>query len=186
MAVVDFINTFRIQADQPIDSRFVFADEAERFNYPTGGLYEGLIVYQVDTKVLWTLVDKSRSNEAAGWSRETSDDIVSITASDVKPDGYRDLVFTFESGKVITIDDAFKEAEKGDKGDTGDTGPRGFQGDQGPRGYAGADGQPGQQGQQGEPGADGATGATGAQGPKGNTGQDAAKMVQMLLLLKKQ
>ena len=100
MAVVDFINTFRIQADQPIDSRFVLADEAARFNYPVGALYEGLIVYQVDTKVLWTLVDKNASNEAAGWSRETSDDIVSIVATDVKPNGFRDLVFTFESGRV--------------------------------------------------------------------------------------
>ena len=119
MAVVDFLNTFRIQADQPIDSRFVLADEAERLAYPKGALYEGLLVYQVDSKVLWTLVDKDRSNEPEGWSRETSDDIISITATDVKPNGFRDLVFTFESGKVITIENAFKEAEKGDKGDTG-------------------------------------------------------------------
>ena len=172
MAIIPFFNTFQIQAPEPIDSRFVLEDEAARFAYPTGALYEGLLVYQMDTKVLWTLTDVSNKDNSLGWSRETSDDIVSITASDVKSNGYRDLLFTFESGKVITIDNAFKEAEKGDTGETGATGPRGEQGEQGPRGYAGADGQPGQQGQQGEPGNDGATGATGAQGPKGNTGQD--------------
>ena len=64
MAVVDFINTFRIQAAEPIDSRFVLADEAERLAYPKGALYEGLLVYQLDTKVLWTLVDKNASEDA--------------------------------------------------------------------------------------------------------------------------
>ena len=166
MAVVDFINTFRIQADQPIDSRFVLADEAARFNYPTGALYEGLIVYQVDTKVLWTLVDKNASNEAAGWSRETSDDIVSIVATDVKPNGFRDLVFTFESGRVITIDNAFREAEKGAKGDTGADGARG---EQGPMGL------PGSQGQMGLPGTDGINGQDGTNGTDGTDGKDGAQ-----------
>ena len=177
MAVVDFLNTFRIQADQPIDSRFVLADEAERLAYPKGALYEGLLVYQVDSKVLWTLVDKDRSNEPEGWSRETSDDIISITATDVKPNGFRDLVFTFESGKVITIENAFKEAEKGDKGDTGATGARGEQGatgedgigTQGPKGDTGDQGEPGPTGARGTDGADGADGLPGAKGDKGDT-----------------
>ena len=193
MAVVDFINTFRIQADQPIDSRFVLEDEAARFAYPTGALYEGLLVYQVDTKVLWTLTDVSNKDNASGWSRETSDDIVSITASDVKSNGYRDLVFTFESGKVITIENAFKEAEKGDKGDTGATGARGQQGAtgatgigvQGPGGPAGAQGPKGDTGDIGLPGAEGPQGPIGpgggekgdkgdpgAQGPAGQDGTD--------------
>ena len=166
MAVVDFINTFRIQADQPIDSRFVLADEAERLAYPKGALYEGLIVYQLDTKVLWTLVDKNASEDASGWSRETSDDIVSITASEVKSNGFRDLIFTFESGKVITIENAFKEAEKGDKGDTGADGARGEQG---------AMGLPGSQGQMGLPGTDGINGQDGTNGTDGTDGQDGAQ-----------
>ena len=177
MAVVDFINTFRIQADQPIDSRFVLADEAERLAYPKGALYEGLIVYQLDTKVLWTLVDKNSSEDASGWSRETSDDIVSITASEVKSNGFRDLIFTFESGKIITIDNAFKEAEKGDKGDTGATGARGEQGatgadgigTQGPKGDTGNQGEPGPTGQAGTDGTDGTDGLPGAKGDKGDT-----------------
>ena len=177
MAVVDFINTFRIQADQPIDSRFVLADEAERLAYPKGALYEGLIVYQLDTKVLWTLVDKNSSEDASGWSRETSDDIVSITASEVKSNGFRDLIFTFESGKVITIENAFKEAEKGDKGDTGAQGPRGEQGatgadgigTQGPKGDTGDQGEPGPTGARGTDGAAGADGLPGAKGDKGDT-----------------
>ena len=177
MAVVDFINTFRIQADQPIDSRFVLEDEAARFAYPTGALYEGLLVYQVDTKVLWTLTDVSNKDNASGWSRETSDDIVSIIATDVKSNGYRDLVFTFESGKVITIENAFKEAEKGDKGDTGATGARGEQGatgetgigTQGPQGEQGVQGEPGPTGQAGQDGAAGIDGAAGAKGDKGDT-----------------
>ena len=166
MAVVDFINTFRIQADQPIDSRFVLANEAERLAYPPGALYEGLIVYQMDTKVLWTLVDLSASSTSAGWSRETSDDIISIIASDVKPDGFIDLIFTFESGKVITIDNAFKEAEKGDKGDTGADGARGEQG---------AMGLPGSQGQMGLPGTDGINGQDGTNGTDGTDGIDGAQ-----------
>ena len=177
MAVVDFINTFRIQADQPIDSRFVLEDEAERFAYPTGALYEGLLVYQMDTKVLWTLTDVSNKDNSLGWSRETSDDIVSITASDVKSNGYRDLVFTFESGKVITIENAFKEAVKGDKGDTGATGARGEQGatgetgigTQGPQGEQGVQGEPGPTGPAGQDGAAGIDGTAGAKGDKGDT-----------------
>ena len=181
MAVIDFLNTFRIQADEPIDSRFVLADEAARFSYPTGALYEGLIVYQLDTKVLWTLVDKNASSEASGWSRETSDDIVSIVASDVKSNGFRDLVFTFESGKVITIENAFREAEKGDKGDTGATGARGEKGDTGSQGLMGEQGLPGidgingingTNGTDGTDGADGAQGARGEQGLPGTNGAD--------------
>ena len=166
MAIVDFRNTFRIQADEPIDSRFVLADEAARFSYPTGALYEGLIVYQLDTKVLWTLVDKNASSEASGWSRETSDDIISIVASDVKSNGFRDLVFTFQSGKVITIENAFREAEKGDKGDTGSTGARGEQGEMG---------NPGTPGQQGLPGVDGINGQNGTNGTDGTDGTDGAQ-----------
>ena len=181
MAVIDFLNTFRIQADEPIDSRFVLADEAARFSYPTGALYEGLIVYQLDTKVLWTLVDKNASSEASGWSRETSDDIVSIVASDVKSNGFRDLVFTFESGKVITIENAFREAEKGDKGDTGADGARGEKGDTGSQGLMGEQGLPGidgingingTNGTDGTDGTDGAQGARGEQGLPGTPGTD--------------
>ena len=166
MAIVPFFNTFQIQADEPIDSRFVLADEAARFAYPPGALYEGLIVYQLDTKVLWTLVDLNASSTSAGWSRETGDSIVSITASDVKSNGFRDLIFTFESGKVITIDNAFREAEKGDKGDTGADGARGEQG---------AMGLPGSQGQMGLPGTDGINGQDGTNGTDGTDGIDGAQ-----------
>ena len=177
MAVVDFRNTFRIQADEPIDSRFVLEDEAARFAYPTGALYEGLLVYQIDTKVLWTLIDVSNKDNTSGWSRETNDDIISITASDVKSNGFRDLIFTFESGKVITIENAFKEAEKGDKGDTGATGARGEQGatgadgigTQGPKGDTGDQGEPGPTGATGQDGTDGTDGTPGAKGDKGDT-----------------
>ena len=177
MAVVDFRNTFRIQADEPIDSRFVLEDEAARFAYPTGALYEGLLVYQIDTKVLWTLIDVLNKDNASGWSRETNDDIISITASDVKSNGFRDLIFTFESGKVITIENAFKEAEKGDKGDTGATGARGEQGatgatgigTQGPKGDTGDQGEPGPTGPAGQDGTDGTDGTPGAKGDKGDT-----------------
>ena len=166
MAVVDFRNTFRIQAAEPIDSRFVLEDEAARFAYPTGALYEGLLVYQIDTKVLWTLIDVSNKDNASGWSRETSDDIISIIASDVKSNGFRDLIFTFESGKVITIDNAFKEAEKGATGDRGADGARGEQG---------AMGLPGSQGQMGLPGTDGINGQDGTNGTDGTDGIDGAQ-----------
>ena len=178
MAVVDFRNTFRIQADEPIDSRFVLEDEAARFAYPTGALYEGLLVYQIDTKVLWTLIDVSNKDNASGWSRETSDDIISIIASDVKSNGFRDLIFTFESGKVITIDNAFKEAEKGATGDRGadgargEQGPMGLPGSQGQMGLPGTDGINGQDGTNGTDGTDGIDGAQGARGEQGLPGTD--------------
>ena len=166
MAVVDFINTFRIQAPDAIDSRFVLADAQARYDYPLGALYEGLVTYQEDTGILYVLTDIDNKDTDTGWSRVTEDTIVSAETGETKPNGFRDLIFTLTDGTTLTVDDAFRDGVKGDAGATGADGARGEQGQTG---------LPGIQGQQGLPGTDGINGQDGTNGTDGTDGIDGSQ-----------
>ena len=69
MAIQDFRNTFRIQDNAPIDTRFVVTTEAERLGFPTGVYYEGLWVHQTDNDTTYVLIDLSQAANADGWKR---------------------------------------------------------------------------------------------------------------------
>ena len=166
MAVVDFINTFRIQAPDAIDSRFVLADAQARYDYPLGALYEGLVTYQEDTGILYVLTDIDNKDSDTGWSRVTEDTIVSAETGETKPNGFRDLIFTLTDGTTLTVDNAFRDGVKGNDGATGA---------QGARGEKGQTGLPGIQGQQGLPGTDGINGQDGTNGTDGTDGIDGSQ-----------
>ena len=166
MAVVDFINTFRIQAPDAIDSRFVLADAQARYDYPLGALYEGLVTYQEDTGILYVLTDIDNKDTDTGWSRVTEDTIVSAETGETKPNGFRDLIFTLTDGTTLTVDNAFRDGVKGNDGATGA---------QGARGEKGQTGLPGIQGQQGLPGTDGINGQDGTNGTDGTDGIDGSQ-----------
>ena len=177
MAVVDFINTFRIQAPDAIDSRFVLADAQARYDYPLGALYEGLVTYQEDTGILYVLTDIDNKDSDTGWSRVTEDTIVSAETGETKPNGFRDLIFTLTDGSTLTVDNAFRDGVKGNDGATGAQGARGEKGEtgadgigiQGPEGPRGQQGATGSTGADGTDGADGNDGLPGAKGDKGDT-----------------
>lgn len=52
---------------EPIDSRFVRADQAARYAINAFDAYDGLVVYQSDTKQLYVLVDKTNIGNSTGW-----------------------------------------------------------------------------------------------------------------------
>ena len=54
---------------EPIDSRFVAVDSASRYAIPSFGAYNGLLVYQQDTQVLWVLIDINNISNSNGWSQ---------------------------------------------------------------------------------------------------------------------
>ena len=181
MAVVDFLNTFRIQTDEPIDSRFVLTDEEARFTYPEGALYNGLVVFQLDNDTLYVLTDKINRDTADAWTKISPDDLVSGFTSEPNAERYRTLSLVLTSGEVITIPNAVRDGLDGSKGDTGADGSRGEMGATGAAGAQGVQGEqgdPGPQGDMGLPGDEGAKGdkgETGMTGPKGEQGSTGSK-----------
>ena len=109
MAFLDILNGYRVNGDFPIDSRFIAADEAARLGAPAGSYYEGLWVYQEDTNTVYVLTDLANAGNANGWMEFASDNIVSGTTSAAKPNGFRDLEFTLNSGDTINVVDALRD-----------------------------------------------------------------------------
>ena len=100
MAVIDFINNFRIQDAVPIDTRFVVDNEAARLGLPSGVVYEGLFTYQKDTDELYVLTNISQANHADGWTPIEGDRIQSFT----NKDGVDDIgVLTLTDGQTFEI-----------------------------------------------------------------------------------
>ena len=99
MAVIDFLNNFRIQDAVPIDTRFVVDNEAARFALPDGVVYEGLWSYQKDNDTLYVLTDISQANHADGWNSITSNSI-----EDFELNGTTGvLTITLEDGTTDTV-----------------------------------------------------------------------------------
>ena len=46
---------FNIGNIDPIDARFTVADQSARLGFPVDNVYEGLIVYQEDTIIMWLI-----------------------------------------------------------------------------------------------------------------------------------
>lgn len=59
---------FSILNIDPIDSRFVVADQSERLGFSSANVYEGLVVYQKDNDKLYVLTDTSSYNSTGGWT----------------------------------------------------------------------------------------------------------------------
>ena len=59
---------FSILNVDPIDARFVVADQSERLGFSSANVYEGLLVYQQDDNKLYVLTDTSNYNQTSGWT----------------------------------------------------------------------------------------------------------------------
>jgi hypothetical protein len=59
---------FSILNVDPIDARFVVADQSERLGFSSANVYEGLLVYQEDNNKLYVLTDTSNYNQTSGWT----------------------------------------------------------------------------------------------------------------------
>ena len=59
---------FQIGNIDPIDARFVVADQTARLGFASDNVYEGLVVYQKDTDKLYVLVDASDNTVNSNWS----------------------------------------------------------------------------------------------------------------------
>jgi hypothetical protein len=66
---INIIQGYNPSTVEPIDSRFVRANQAARYAIATFDAYNGLVVYQTDTKELFVLVDKTNISNAAGWQQ---------------------------------------------------------------------------------------------------------------------
>jgi hypothetical protein len=58
---------FNILNIDPIDSRFVVADQSELLGFSAANVYEGLLVYQTDNNTLFVLTDIANYNSIIGW-----------------------------------------------------------------------------------------------------------------------
>ena len=59
---------FSILNVDPIDSRFVVADQNARLGFSSANVYEGLLVYQQDNDTLYVLTDTTNYNQTSGWT----------------------------------------------------------------------------------------------------------------------
>ena len=58
---------FNITNVDPIDSRLTVANQAARLAFSAANVYEGLVVYQVDTNDLYVLTDAANNTLAVSW-----------------------------------------------------------------------------------------------------------------------
>ena len=60
---------FTITNNEPGDDRCVTANSGSRYAISVNNAYNGMIVYQVDTEVVWVLKDKTNIGNVNGWSQ---------------------------------------------------------------------------------------------------------------------
>jgi hypothetical protein len=60
---------FKITSTEPVDSRQTVADQTSRYTISPFNAYNGMIVYQQDTQVLWVLIDITNIGNSNGWSQ---------------------------------------------------------------------------------------------------------------------
>jgi hypothetical protein len=66
---INVIQGFNPSTVEPIDSRQLVADQTARYSIAGFNAYDGMIVYQQDTKVLWVLTDVREIDNVDGWTQ---------------------------------------------------------------------------------------------------------------------
>jgi hypothetical protein len=66
---INIIQGYNPSTTEPIDSRQTIADQTSRYAIPSYNAYNGMIVYQQDTKVLWVLIDIANIDNSSGWQQ---------------------------------------------------------------------------------------------------------------------
>lgn len=69
---------FAPSTTEPIDSRTIKANATARKGMNSFDIYEGLVVYQLDTNQLWVLIDTANYNNDSGWQLVGSGGIGSV------------------------------------------------------------------------------------------------------------
>jgi hypothetical protein len=85
---------FIVDSNEPIDNRMVVANEAERLAIPWYNRYEGLLVYQKDSNLLFVCNDPGAGSDDTGLETIPAT-YTTITTSDVE-------LFPFTGSAVIT------------------------------------------------------------------------------------
>jgi len=66
---INVIQGFNPSTTEPIDSRQLVANSASRFDIAAFNAYNGMIVYQQDTKELFVLTNRDAITGSSGWSQ---------------------------------------------------------------------------------------------------------------------
>ena len=85
---------FIVDSNEPLDNRMVVANEAERLAIPWFNRYEGLLVYQKDTNILFVCNDPGAGSDETGLE-VTPATYTTITTADVD-------LFPFSGSALIT------------------------------------------------------------------------------------
>jgi hypothetical protein len=94
---------FNILNIDPIDSRFVVADQSELLGFSAANVYEGLLVYQTDNNTLFVLTDIANYSSSIGWEV-----VGGLTISGSTPSGeqinkvFSNLQFDSSTGLNVT------------------------------------------------------------------------------------
>jgi hypothetical protein len=65
---INIIQGYNPSTTEPIDSRQTIANQVNRYAIPYYNAYDGMIVYQNDTQVLWVLTDVTNISNSNGWT----------------------------------------------------------------------------------------------------------------------
>jgi len=65
----NIIQGFNPSTTEPIDSRQLVTNQNARYSIAAFNAYNGMIVYQQDTRVLWVLTDIVKIGNSEGWSQ---------------------------------------------------------------------------------------------------------------------
>lgn len=66
---INIIQGYNPSTTEPIDSRQLVANQAARYAIATFNAYNGMIVYQQDTKALWVLTNTTAISGSSGWTQ---------------------------------------------------------------------------------------------------------------------
>ena len=92
---INIIQGYAPSTTEPIDSRQTTTNQTSRYAIPSFNAYNGMIVYQNDTQVLWVLIDINNIDNSAGWQQ------VGSGAGDV---GFGGTIGTTTSEILFSVD----------------------------------------------------------------------------------
>jgi len=78
---IELPSGFRITSAEPSDSRLTVANQTARLDFSAANVYNGLIVYQQDTKEVYVLTDAVNNTLAASWKLVAATGSLLTTAS---------------------------------------------------------------------------------------------------------
>lgn len=96
---------FNITNNEAVDARFSLESESARFSLSPANVYEGLIVYQRDTNVLWILTDTSNVSNSSGWEQILFSNIGAFQVFPTFSDLTDISVNYFSNGQIVYIVD---------------------------------------------------------------------------------